>query len=168
MIIIHVLIVNFGPDSRVELLLAGEHLNLMARALQKHLVDSLFRGDLGSHLGDHLLELVNLTVSLLPLTLLLLLLSYLSYLLFELHNKAVFGLHISLKRIKFLLRLLVNPLELIQSLLLLSELLLIPPVVLHHPLEIILNRLQLPLFLGQIRGDFSAIFFSTTKLSLKL
>ena len=85
----------------------------MARALQKHLIDRLFRGDLGSHLGDHLLELVNLTVSLLPLTLLLLLLSYLSYLLLELHNKAVFSLHISLKRIKFLLCLLVNPLELI-------------------------------------------------------
>ena len=113
MIIIQVLIVNLGPNGRVELLLARKHLNLMARALQKHLVDRLFRGDLGSHLGDHLFKLVDLTVPLLPLTLLLLLLSYLSYLLLELHNKAVFSLHISLKRIKFFLSLLINLLELI-------------------------------------------------------
>ena len=89
-------------------------------------------------------------MALLPFTLLLLLLSYLSYLLLELHNETVFGLHICLKCIKFLLRLLVNPLELIQCLLLLSELLLVPPVVLHHPLKIVLDRLQLPLFLGQV------------------
>ena len=81
-------------------------------AHREDIIDALARRDLGRHLGNHLLELVDLAVALLSLAVLLLLLCYLRYLLFELHDETIFGFHVRSKGIKLLLRLQIDSLQL--------------------------------------------------------
>ena len=65
-----------------------------------------------SHLLDKALELINLGVPLLFLSLLALLLGEILDLLFELRNQTILGVDIMFERIKFFLSLLIDCLEL--------------------------------------------------------
>ena len=89
-------------------------------------------------------------MALLPLALLLLLLRDLRYLLFELHDKTIFGFHVRSEGIKLLLRLQIDSFQLIKRLFLLSEPLFVFVIVVHYLLEVRLNRLQLFFFLQQV------------------
>ena len=107
-------------------------------------------------------------MALFPFTMLLLLLCNLSYLLFELNDKTVFGFHVCFEGIKFVLGLEIDILKLLQSFLLLIELLLILLVLSHHVLEVILDCLKFILFLKQIRNQFPTVAFELIVLSFDI
>ena len=72
---------------------------------------------------------------------------YLRYLLFQLGDKTVFSLHICLECVKLFLCLQIHLLKLIEGFFLLFELLIVLFILIHYVLAVLLNRLELFLFL---------------------